>query len=118
VRAVWRLLAEAHANDASEDEAHDPDRSGDEVPAELARRQDRLAKIQQSKAELEERARREAAEAAARREAEGNAPPAKAAADAILDPKDLTNFTDPESRIMKVSKQGLRPMRQCLSHRQ
>ena len=70
---VARLLAEAEATDASEDAAHGPDRSGDELPEELARRQSRLAKIQQAKAELEERARREAAEEAARRQAEGKA---------------------------------------------
>ena len=54
---VARLLAEAEATDAGEDAAHGPDRSGDELPEELARRQSRLAKIQQAKAELEERAR-------------------------------------------------------------
>src|SRR6516165_9114073 len=66
---VARLLAEAEATDATEDEAHGPDHNGEEVPAELARRQSRLAKIQQAKAELEERARAEAAEEAARRQA-------------------------------------------------
>src|SRR6516164_69134 len=61
---VARLLVEAEATDAAEDAAHGPDRSGEGLPAELARRQSRLAKIQQAKAELEERARREAAEEA------------------------------------------------------
>src|SRR6516164_9314285 len=61
---VARLLAEAEATDAAEDAAHGPDRSGDELPGELARRRSRLAKIQQAKAMLEERARREAAEEA------------------------------------------------------
>src|ERR1700733_6394679 len=103
---VARLLAEAEASDASEDAAHGPDRSGDEVPAEFARRQSRLAKIQQAKAELEERARKEATEEAARREAKGETPSAKAPADAVPDPKDQINFTDPESRIMKASNKG------------
>src|SRR5262249_5321513 len=58
---VARLLAEAEAADATEDAAHGPDRSGDELPEELARRQGRLAKIRQAKAMLEERARQEAA---------------------------------------------------------
>src|SRR5690242_12553210 len=53
---VARLLAEAEATDAAEDAAHGPDRGGDELPEELARRQSRLAKIQQAKAMLEERA--------------------------------------------------------------
>jgi transposase len=103
---VARLLAEAEATDASEDAAHGPDRRGDELPEELARRQSRLAKIQQAKALLEERARAEATEEAARREAEGKAPPATAPADAVPEPKDQINFTDPESRIMKASNKG------------
>jgi transposase len=103
---VARLLAEAEATDATEDAAHGPDRSGEGLPEELARRQSRLAKIQQAKAELEERARKEAAEEAARREAEGKAPPATAPADAVPKPKDQINFTDPESRIMKVANKG------------
>ena len=68
--------------------------------------QSRLAKIQQAKALLEERARAEAAEEAARRQAEGKAPPAIAPAEAVPEPKDQINFTDPESRIMKASNKG------------
>jgi transposase len=103
---VARLLAEAEATDATEDAAHGPDRSGDELPEELARRQGRLAKIQQAKALLEERARAEAVEEAARRQAEGKAPPATVPADAVPGPKDQINFTDPASRIMKASNKG------------
>jgi hypothetical protein len=103
---VARLLAEAEATDADEDATHGPDRGGDELPEELARRQSRLAKIQQAKAMLEERARQEAAEEAARRAAEGKAPPAKAPAEALPAPKDQINFTDPESRIMRASDKG------------
>ena len=103
---VARLLAEAEAADATEDAAHGPDRSGDELPEELARRQGRLAKIRQARAMLEERARQEAAEEAARREAEGKAPPQTAPADAVPGPKDQINFTDPESRIMPVANKG------------
>src|SRR4051795_3345601 len=55
------MLAEAQAADATEDACLCPDRHGDELPEELARRQSRLAKIQQAKAQLEERARAEAA---------------------------------------------------------
>jgi transposase len=103
---VARLLAEAEATDATEDATHGPDRSGEEVPAELARRQSRLAKIQQAKTELEERARSQAAEDAAHRQAEGKAPPTKAPDEAVPEPKDQINFTDPESRIMKASNKG------------
>ena len=61
------MLAEAQAADDAEDARHGPDRHGDELPEELARRQSRLAKIQQAKALLEERAKAEAAAEAARR---------------------------------------------------
>jgi transposase len=103
---VARLLAEAEAADSAEDLAHGPDRSGDEIPAELARRQSRLARIQRAKAELEERARKDAAEEAARREAEGKSPPKTDPKDAVPGPKDQINFTDPESRIMPVANKG------------
>ena len=100
------LLAEAEATDAAEDEAHGRDRSGDELPDELKRRESRLAKILEAKALLQERARAEAAEEAARSQAEGKGPPTKPPTDAVPEPKDQINFTDPESRIMKVSNKG------------
>ena len=50
------LLAEAEATDAAEDDVHGRDRSGDELPDELKRRESRLAKILEAKALLEERA--------------------------------------------------------------
>jgi transposase len=103
---VARMLAEAQSADEVEDTAHGPDRRGDELPEELARRQSRLAKIRQAKALLEERARAEAAAEAARRAAEGKAPPAVAPADTVPGGKDQINFTDPESRIMKASNKG------------
>jgi transposase len=106
---IAKMLAEAQAADEAEDAHHGPDRRGDELPEELARRQSRLAKIQQAKAQWEERARAEAAAEAARRAAEGKAPPAVAPADAVPEAKDQINFTDPESRIMKVSNTGWDP---------
>ena len=57
---IAKLLAEAQASDDAEDLQHGPDRHGDELPDELARRQSRLAKIQSAKKLLEERARVEA----------------------------------------------------------
>ena len=103
---IAAMLAEAKAADDAEDAQHGPDRHGDEPPAELARRQGRLAKIQQAKAMLEERARAEAAEEAASRQAEGKSPPKVAPAEAVPGPRDQINFTDPESRIMKVANKG------------
>ena len=53
---IAKLLAEAEATDKAEDIEHGPDRQGDELPDELARRQSRLAKIQAARKLLEERA--------------------------------------------------------------
>jgi len=103
---IARLMAEAEATDAAEDQTHGQDHRGDELPDELKRRTDRLAKIQAAKAVLEERARIEAEEEATRREAEGKQPPAKPPAEAVPEPKDQINFTDPQSRIMKTSNKG------------
>ena len=103
---IATILAEAESADATEDAAHGPGRRGDELPQGLARRQSRLAKIQEAKALLEERARTEAAEEAARRQEEGKTAPAVAPAEAVPEAKDQINFTDPESRIMKVSNKG------------
>src|SRR3954452_11195039 len=49
---IARLLAEAEAADAAEDRAHGRDRRGDELPDELKRRTDRLARIKAAKALL------------------------------------------------------------------
>jgi transposase len=100
------LLVEAQAADEAEDLQHGPDRHGDELPDELARRQSRLAVIQGARKVLEERAKIEATEEAARRQAEGKSPPKAPPAEAAPDPKDQINFTDPESRIMRASNKG------------
>jgi transposase len=105
-KEIADILAEAQTADNAEDLQHGPDRRGDELPDELARRQSRLAKIQGARKLLEERARIEATEEAARRQAEGKSPPTTPPAEAVPDPKDQINFTDPESRIMKASNQG------------
>ncbi len=106
--AGW--LAAADAADGADDAQFGAERHGDEMPAWMARKADRLAKIQQAKAALEAEAEAEAA--------------AKVAADGAADdtrprgkgkpgrkpkrppgvPKDTAqrNFTDPDSRIMKA----------------
>jgi transposase len=86
---VEQLLAQAEAIDAAEDAEHGADRRGDELPAELQRRESRLARIREAKRALEARAKDAAAAAD---------PPAETAKP---DPKAQYNFTDPESRIMK-----------------
>jgi hypothetical protein len=69
---IARLLADAETTDAAEDEAHGRDRSGDEIPDKLKRRESRMAKILEAKALLEERARADTAEEAAHRQTEGD----------------------------------------------
>jgi transposase len=86
---VKQLLAQAEAADAAEDAAYGADRRGDELPAELQRRESRLTRIREAKRVLEARAKEEAA--AAGQPAESAKPDSKA----------QYNFTDPESRIMK-----------------
>jgi transposase len=87
---VKRLLAEAEATDAEEDARYGRERRGDELPAELARRETRLQKIQEAKRALEERAREQA-------KSKGQ-PEEKTQPEAKMQ----YNFTDPESRIMKA----------------
>ena len=86
---VKQLLEQAEAADAEEDVQYGKDRSGDELPAELERRETRLKKIREAKRALRERARQQAA-------TEGSD-----AQQAKPKDKDQYNFTDPESRIMK-----------------
>ena len=86
---VEQLLAQAEAIDAAEDAEYGADRRGDELPAELQRRESRLARIREAKRALEARAKDAAAAAG------------KPADTAKPDPKAQYNFTDPESRMMK-----------------
>lgn len=103
---IEALLKQAQAADEAEDAAYGADRRGDELPAELARRESRLQKIRAAKAALEEQARARALAEAAAREAEGRAAPRSDPAAALPDAKAQRNFTDPESKIMKSPNQG------------
>src|SRR5450755_1067123 len=111
---VEQLLKQAEQVDAEQDAALGS-RRGDELPAELKRREDRLVKIREAKARLEAEARVKAEEEQSRRddeqaqrEAEGRKRPGKepAAIDPIPEDKAQTNFTDPEAKIMKQSNKG------------
>ncbi len=86
---VSQLLAQAEAADAGDDAAYGPDRRGDELPAELLRRESRLTRIREAQEVLEARAKDAAAAAG------------QPTDEAKPDPKAQYNFTDPESRIMK-----------------
>jgi len=107
---VAQMLAEAEATDAQEDGRSGAQR-GDELPAALARRGDRLARLQQCQDKLQ----RQAAEAASRQQEKIDARAAAEQAsgkrrrgrkpkpaDAAVDPDTVANATDPESGIMKT----------------
>src|SRR5215210_2139624 len=102
---IAALTTQAEAVDVAEDAALGPDVRGDELPAELQRREKRLATIAAAKARLEAR---QAAEDRQKgrtpddaRRGRGSKPFAR---DFGVPPDDAQdNFTDPESRIMKTS---------------
>lgn len=99
------LLEDAEATDRAEDERYGPDRRGDELPDELARRESRLARIREAKAALEaEEQERERTRQAQMRE-EGRKPRKPDPDDEPPSPKPSAqrNFTDPESKIMKTA---------------
>jgi hypothetical protein len=114
---VQALLAAAVRVDAEEDGKYGRGKRGDELPAELARRESRLAKIREAKAALEREAKAQAEEAKSRVEAQlqerqkqeqeqgrkmsGRKPQVPDLEQAKPDPKAQRNFTDPGSRIMK-----------------
>jgi transposase len=97
---IEQLLKQAEQVD-TEQEAALGSRRGDELPDELKRREERLAKIREAKARLE-------AEARAKREAEGRKRRGKEPAPIDPTPEDKaqTNFTDPKAKIMKQSNKG------------
>lgn len=107
---VSDLLAEAERIDKDEDATFGKGNRGDELPAELARRETRLARIQAAKAALEAEAKAAAGAAAEQRCAERGDDPGTTAAQvsraeraAVPKPKAQRNFTDPDSKIMKTS---------------
>jgi transposase len=62
---IAQLLADAERIDAEQDVQHGKGRRGDELPAELKRREDRLRKIREAKAALEKEAKEKACAKAA-----------------------------------------------------
>jgi transposase len=109
---IRALLDQATQVDAAEDAEYGRGRRGDELPAELARRESRLAKIRTAKAVLEQAAKAEAEQAAERARAKvaareqrvgsakGGVPKVPDPAQAQPEPRAQYNFTDPDSRIM------------------
>ena len=105
---IEALLAAAGEADAAEDARLGADVRGDELPAELRRREDRLAAIRAAKSRLE--AQQRAADDARGRQPDqdrhpkGGRPYKRGYGEP--DEKAQSNFTDPESGIMKTSSEG------------
>ncbi len=104
---IGELCDQARSTDADEDRLYGADYRGDELPEELQHRQARLAKIREAKARLEQ-AQREADEARGRHEDDNRRPPGGRGAPykrdfGVPDEKAQSNFTDPDSAIMKTA---------------
>ena len=111
-KEVNQMLQEAEEKDAQEDALYGKDRRGDELPKELARRESRLAKLREAKAQLEQQAQEKAALQEAKIEArrqEEEATGEKKRGRKLKEPgktpepkKAKANLTDLDSRIMKT----------------
>jgi transposase len=111
---VAALLEDAEAIDTAEDARYGVDGTDTDLPAELDRREQRLARLQAARAQIEAeaatKARTRAEEAERRRQHRSGAADEQqvteagqtAAAGAKPKPTAQANFTDPESRIMKM----------------
>jgi transposase len=105
-KEVSDLLKNAESVDKEEDKTYGKDKKGWDLPDELKRRETRLEKIKAAMSALEEEAKQEAAEKQKAKQAQkkgkenaaGQPPEEIAPSD-----KAQRNFTDPDSRIMKVS---------------
>ena len=109
---VEQRLAKAETADST------PLQDGLSIPAEIARRQERKARLEQARQVIEARARERAQAEALEYEAKLKARQAKAERgekvagrppeppDPTPGPKEQYNFTDPESRIMKAGNGG------------
>jgi transposase len=111
---IEALVTQAYQQDEAE-EAALGSRRGDELPAELARREDRLAQIEAAMRRLEAQAKAEAdaerqrqAEAAAERQRTGKTRRGKAPqpVEDTPDAKAQSNCTDPELHIMRTNNKG------------
>jgi transposase len=103
---IAELCGQAGRTDEEEDRLYGEDRRGDELPEELQHRQDRLEKIRQAKASLEQA--QSEADAARGRHSDDERKPPRGGRPYKRDfgvpaDKSQSNFTDPESRIMKTA---------------
>jgi len=108
-KEIRELMAKASKADDAEDKRYGKDRRGDELPAELSRREDRLRSIRAARKRLE--ARQQETDREQGREPDDQDRPGKSGRPfkrAFGEPaaKAQENFTDPESRIMKRGSSG------------
>lgn len=104
-KEIAALVKEAERADRREDKELGADKRGDELPEELRRRETRLEKIREAKKKLEDR-QAEADREDGRREDDQRRPTGKGRPRkrdfGVPEAKAQENFTDSESRIMKV----------------
>jgi hypothetical protein len=110
------ILRQAAEADQREDREHG-DGCGDELPAALASKAVRLARLRRAKAQLEaeaaarqQRYQQRVAELAAAAQAKGKQPRARIKPrrrDEAPDPKRVANVTDPDSRLVRTRKGSL-----------
>jgi transposase len=94
-----RLLAEAEQADKEEDRRYGRSGRGEELPAELARREERLKRIVAAKRDLEQRAQADKRDD--KDTPSGSSRSSGRGADVKPKATAQHNFTDPESQIMK-----------------
>ncbi len=103
---IAELCEQARSTDATEDQLYGADHRGDEIPEELHHRQARLTKIREAKARLEQ-AQREADTKRGRHQDDDRKPPGRGRPYkrdfGVPEDKAQSNFTDPESSIMKTA---------------
>jgi transposase len=105
-KEIADLIRQAEQTDRKEDQEYGPENRGDELPEELRRREGRLEKIKEAKKRIEERQAQED-RTKGRHEGDGGRPNGKKGKPfkkEFGEPREKAqdNFTDPESRIMKM----------------
>ena len=104
---IRRITKVAKGIDDAEDAEFGPDFRGDELPAELRRRKDRLKKIREAKERLErEQAEEDEASGRGKQQAKSGRGRPQKRRNGVPEDKKQSNFTDPESRIMGNRKSG------------
>lgn len=104
-KEIEGLLKNAEAVDKEEDNKYGKGKKGWDLPDELKRKETRLAKIKEAMSALEEEARQKESGKQKAKEEEIKQKQTHKSQSSSVEPKDSAqrNFTDPDSRIMKVS---------------